>query len=204
MPQFGTRIGIDYSGAATAESSLKEIRVYVAGSSAVPEEVLPVSGPRKYWSRRGLAIWLRDQLTKDVPAIVGIDHAFSFPLAYFERYCLPLDWLQFLREFRSNCPTDDANIYVDFVREGMVGCWSKVSGDPAWLRLTERWTASAKSAFLFDVQGAVAKATYAGLPWLWCLRRADLSRTLSQFLHPALDPHERKIAEIEGWSLGVI
>jgi|SRR5215471_17880192 len=135
MPHFGTYIGIDYSGTATVESSLKEIRVYTAGSSAVPEEVLPVWGPRKYWSRRALAAWLREQLTKDVPAIVGIDHAFSFPLAYFKRHGLPLDWPRFLSEFRSNCPTDDPNIYVDFVREGMVGCWSKVSGDPAWLRL---------------------------------------------------------------------
>ena len=122
------------------------------------------------------------------------------------------------------------------------------------------WTASAKSVFLFDVPGAVAKATYAGLPWLWSLRRglegkvhvwpfdgwdvsqgrcvvvevypslwmkrfprqdrssdqqaaysvavwlrrADLSGTLSQFLNPTLDPHERKIAEIEGWILGVV
>jgi hypothetical protein len=32
--------------------------------------------------------------------------------------------------------------------------------------LTERWTATAKSVFQFDVQGAVAKSTYAGLPWL--------------------------------------
>jgi len=257
---FGRYIGIDYSGAATAESSLKEIRVYTAGSSAEPEEVLPLSGPRKYWSRRALAAWLHEQLTKDVPAIVGIDHAFSFPLAYFKRHGVPLDWPYFLSEFRSNCPTDDPNIYVDSVREGMVGCWSKVSGDPTWLRLTEQWTASAKSVFLFDVQGAVAKATYAGLPWLWSLRRglegkvhvwpfdgwdffrgrsvvvevcpslwmkrfprqernidphaafsvaawlgrADLDGILSQFSHPALNPDERKLAEVEGWILGVV
>ena len=48
-------------------------------------------------------------------------------------------------------------------------------GDSNWLRLTERWTATAKSAFLFDVQGSVAKSTFAGLPWLlylknWCKR----------------------------------
>lgn len=135
-----------------------------------------------------------------------------------------------------------------------------MTGDPAWLRLTEQWTASAKSAFLFDVQGAVAKATYAGMPWLRLLRqeldgkvhfwpfdgwdltegrsvvvevypslwmkrfpredrnsgqhaayavaawllRTDLNGTLSQFLHPELTPHERKVAEIEGWILGVV
>jgi hypothetical protein len=37
--------------------------------------------------------------------------------------------------------------------------------------LTEQWTATAKSVFQFDVQGAVAKSTYAGLPWLQYLRR---------------------------------
>jgi len=35
-------------------------------------------------------------------------------------------------------------------------------------------------------------------------RRADLNGSLSQFLHPVLDPEERKIAQIEGWILGVV
>ena len=48
-------------------------------------------------------------------------------------------------------------------------------GETTWLRLTEQWTATAKSVFLFDVQGSVAKSTHAGLPWLlylrnWCKR----------------------------------
>jgi hypothetical protein len=43
-------------------------------------------------------------------------------------------------------------------------------GDASWFRLTERWTAGAKSVFRFDVQGAVAKSTHAGLPWLLYLR----------------------------------
>jgi hypothetical protein len=43
-------------------------------------------------------------------------------------------------------------------------------GENTWLRLTERWTATAKSVFLFDVQGSVAKSTFAGLPWLLYLR----------------------------------
>ena len=43
-------------------------------------------------------------------------------------------------------------------------------GDASWLRLTEQWTASAKSVFQFDVQGQVAKSTHAGLPWLRHLR----------------------------------
>jgi hypothetical protein len=43
-------------------------------------------------------------------------------------------------------------------------------GENTWLRLTERWTATAKSVFLFDVQGEVATSTHAGLPWLLYLR----------------------------------
>jgi hypothetical protein len=78
---------------------------------------------------------------------LGIDHAFSFPMAYFERQGLPLDWPGFLHEFQSHCPTDEANTYADFVREGMAGCWSKVDGGPSWLRLTDQWMASGKSAF---------------------------------------------------------
>ena len=43
-------------------------------------------------------------------------------------------------------------------------------GEPRELRLCERWTSSAKSVFLFDVQGAVAKSTHAGIPWLKRMR----------------------------------
>ena len=38
-------------------------------------------------------------------------------------------------------------------------------------RLAERWTSSAKSVFLFDVNGSVAKSSHAGIPWLAWLRR---------------------------------
>ena len=44
-------------------------------------------------------------------------------------------------------------------------------GDQRWVRLTEQWTATAKSVFLFDVQGSVAKSTHTGIPWLRYLRR---------------------------------
>jgi len=38
------------------------------------------------------------------------------------------------------------------------------------LRLADRWTSSAKSVFLFDVNGSVAKSTHSGLPWLLRIR----------------------------------
>ena len=33
------------------------------------------------------------------PTIFGIDHGFSFPIEYFDRYCLPRDWPNFLVDF---------------------------------------------------------------------------------------------------------
>lgn len=56
MPRlFARTIGIDYSGAETAESSLKGLRVYQTVGDEDADEVLPPAGPRKYWTRRGLA-----------------------------------------------------------------------------------------------------------------------------------------------------
>jgi hypothetical protein len=47
-----------------------------------------------------------------------------------------------------------------------------------------------------DQQDAFATAEW--------LRRADCDGSLERFLCPALEPHERKKAEIEGWILGVL
>jgi len=127
-PYSAATSGFDYSGAETAEASLKGIRVYAANPSAEPEQVLRPTGPQKYWSRRALAGWILEQLSTGVPAIVGIDHAFSFLLAYFKRHGLPLDWPGFLNEFRNHRPTNEPYTYVDFVPDGMARCWSKVTG----------------------------------------------------------------------------
>ncbi|HWL55122.1 MAG TPA: hypothetical protein VNQ78_00435, partial [Paracoccus sp. (in: a-proteobacteria)] len=56
--RFARTIGIDYSGAETAESSLKGLRVYRADGDLAPEEVVPPTSSKKYWTRRGLADWL--------------------------------------------------------------------------------------------------------------------------------------------------
>jgi hypothetical protein len=91
MPQFARYIGIDYLG--EAESSCKGLRVYSSDVSGTPEQVRPPSSPRRYWTRRGLAEWLCEELAADMPTIVGIDHGFSFPIEYFDRHSLPRDWL---------------------------------------------------------------------------------------------------------------
>jgi len=168
-PLFQRYLGIDYSGAQTPSSSLPGLRVYSATLSESPTEIHPPPSARKYWTRRGLAEWLAVALQEGPPTIVGIDHAFSFPLRYFEMHQLPLDWGAFLDDFHLHWPTDADGMYVDFIRDGLYGKGTWRSGNARWRRLTEE-RCRAKSVFHFDVQGSVAKSTHAGLPWLRFLR----------------------------------
>jgi hypothetical protein len=176
MPLFDRYIGIDYSGAETPTSSLKGLRIYMADRASPPHEVLPPRSPRRYWTRRGIAEWLVEQLAEDHATLVGIDHGFSFPLRYFEMHGLPLDWPTFLDDFQRHWPTDEGHTYVEFIRDGTVGNGAARSGNTRWRRLTENRAGAAKSVFHFDVQGSVAKSTHAGLPWLRHLRRHLASR----------------------------
>ena len=175
MAHFNRYIGIDYSGAETADSSLPGLRIYEADRELDPKEVAhrydPPIHPRKYWSRREITDWIIHQLNSGPAAIIGIDHAFSFPLSFFNKYKLPHDWQTFLDYFQKNCPLDVEDGSVDFVREGMTGSWRNIQGERDWFRLTEKWTAGANSVFQFDVQGSVAKSTYSGLPWLRRIRQ---------------------------------
>jgi hypothetical protein len=66
----------------------------------------------------------------------------------------------------------DDDIYVDSVREGVVGNGAARMGNARWRRLTEVRAGGAKSVFHFDVQGSVAKSTHAGIPWLRFIRRS--------------------------------
>ena len=168
---FERYIGIDYSGAETCESSLKGLRVYMADRATEPREVPPPPSPRWYWSREKIAHWLVECLSEPSPTLVGIDHGFSFPLRYFEKYGLPHEWTAFLNDFQEHWPTDEKNTYVDFVREGECGNGAASCGDSRWRRITEV-RAGAKSVFHFDVPGSVAKSTHAGIPWLRFLRKS--------------------------------
>lgn len=171
MRRFARYIGVDYSGAETARSSLKGLRVYCATDDGEAQEVPPPPSPRRYWSRREIAEWLARTLSEGPPAIVGIDHGFSFPMRYFERHRLPPDWTAFLDDFCEHWPTDADHTYVDFVRDGSAGNGAARMGERRWRRLTEEHAGGAKSVFHFDVQGQVAKSTHAGIPWLRYLRR---------------------------------
>lgn len=256
---FGRYIGVDYSGAETCTSGLSPLRIYAADRLNEPREVQPPLGLRKHWTRKTIAEWLVERLAEDSSTFVGIDHGFSFPLQYFEKYGLSRDWTTFLKDFQKHWPTDKEATYVDFVREGVCGNAAARTGDSRWRRLTEL-RSGAKSVFHFDVPGSVAKSTHAGLPWLlylrthtaagrvhfwpfdgwkvpsnksvvaevypslcshsfprdgrnshqqdayaaaeW-LRRGDLDGNLERFFSPTVDANERKVAETEGWILGV-
>jgi hypothetical protein len=254
---FDRYIGIDYSGAQTPSSSLLGLRMYIADRASLPIEVPPPVGPKKYWTRRGIAERLVELLSEGTPTLVGIDHGFSFPLRYFEKYHLPRNWGAFLDDFQLHWPTDNEHTYVESVREGSHGKGAARMGRSKWRRVTEV-RAGAKSVFHFNVQGSVAKSTHSGLPWLryirsrtdvhfwpfdgwlipegqsmvaevypalWSksfpqdardrhqqdaysiaawLRRADMTGSLSGFVYFYLEEKERKVAEIEGWILGVV
>ena len=144
--------------------------MYVAEGSEPAREELPPVGNAKYWTRRGVAEWLVTKLSEEIPSIVGIDHGFSFPLAYFEKHRVPRDWPAFLNDFHHHWPTDGDHVYVDFVRDAVLGNGAARAGSTRWRRLTEKRSGSAKSLFHFDVPGSVAKSTHAGLPWLRYLR----------------------------------
>jgi len=168
--RFERYVGIDYSGAKTADDPLPGLRVYLAAGECEPREVLPVTGSRQCWSRRGLALWLEAILDAGEPTIVGIDHVFSFPDEYFRRHGLPRDWDAFLADFCSHWPTDRPGVRVDAVRRGACGYHAKRSGESHWRRMADFAARGAKSAFHFDVPGSVAKSTHAGLPWLRHIR----------------------------------
>ncbi len=175
MALFDRYFGIDYSGAQTPEHSLTGLRLYAATPEQSPAEIRPPPSPRKYWTRRVLAEWLAAELQTGPPTLVGIDHAFSFPKLYFDTHRLLPDWPGFLDDFQRHWPTDEAGMYVDFIRDGSCGNGAERTGSSRWRRLAEE-RCRAKSVFHFDVPGSVAKSTHTGLPWLRFLRNQCGSR----------------------------
>ena len=165
VTRFARYIGIDYSGADAPVSRLRGLQVFECRGSAAAAPVVPYDSGANNWCRKEVARYVRESLLADEPCIVGMDHGFSFPLAYFERNELE-SWEGFLRHFSHHWHTDYDHMHVEFVRREQ-----PPGGDATELRLCERWTTGAKSVFHFDVQGSVAKSTHAGIPWLAQLKR---------------------------------
>lgn len=166
---FERYIGIDYSGAATPTTPLTGLRAYVAEGDGEIREILPESKKSTLWNRIELAGWLDEQLNDRFPTIAGIDHAFSFPVKYFDEHGIKHKWDTFLKDFHLHWPTDTHA--VGEVRKGKVGKGKAREGDPKWFRLTDTRAKGAKSVFRFGIQGSVAHSTHAGIPWLRRIRR---------------------------------
>lgn len=154
-------IGVDYSGAGLPDQPLAGLEIFVAGRTGGPERV---AGPhsRGLWSRRALALWLAEVLNSGGPVLVGIDHAFGVPEGWLRSQGLR-SWPGLLRMAWHRWRTQQRS----------VGALRKEFPFPpaqeGW-RICDRLAPGAKSVFHFDVPGAVAASTLAGLPWLYWLR----------------------------------
>lgn len=200
--RFDRLIGIDYSGADHADARCKGLQVYAAkpGAGAV-KAARPKAGPSARstgWTRREIAHMLRDAARSGERFLAGIDHNFSMPWTYFERYGLS-SWAQFLDDFVRHWPTHERGVSVQAIRESQAGgpAAARRGGTSSEFRITERWTSSAKSVFQFDMQGAVAKSSHAGIPWLKWLRD-ELGERLHVWPFDGWAPHPDKcvLAEI--------
>jgi hypothetical protein len=170
MRRFQRHVGIDYSGAEAPETPIPGVRVYVSEPDGDPAEVPGPHGRDRRWSRRTLAAWLEAVLQDEVPTIVGIDHALSFPVAYFERHRIPCDWDVFLEDFRRHWPTDREGCRIRDLRRDRASSAFGRLGETRWRREADL-LCRAKSVFHFGVPGSVASSTHAGLPWILLLRR---------------------------------
>jgi hypothetical protein len=74
----------------------------------------------------------------------------------------------FLEDFCRHWPTDADHTDVDFIREK----GPARTGSATDCRLTEQGPSSAKSVFLFDAPGSVARSTHAGPPRLRRIKMA--------------------------------
>lgn len=178
-------VGIDYSGAATADTRLPGLRVWSADADG-DREMRPESNAKRHWTRRNLWEFLDRTLSEPEPTIIGIDHGLSFPEAWFARHRASTEWSAFLEEISDAWPTDAPEVRVDDVRVGAVGSGASLVGDTRWRRRCEVACPGTKSVFHFDVQGSVAKSTHAGLPWIRRLRRAH--RNLHIWPFDGIDP----------------
>jgi hypothetical protein len=109
---------------------------------------------------------------------IGIDHGFSFPMSYMEKYQIE-SWDQFLDDFQQHWPTDEDEITVI------------VEIFPSLFR--KRY--SKRENYTPDDHDAMCVAQW--------LKDMDGRGLLNAFFNPPLTDEEREIARLEGWILGV-
>lgn len=167
MSTFEYHVGIDYSGRGRPGDALRQIRVAAEQADGSVGLIPNPHDGRGRWSRQDLAHWLDKRLNEPAPCIVGIDHAFSFPQSFLNDRDLST-WDEFLDWFDAQWPTREMAL-KDLVEKH--GAYPTRD-----LRLTERWTSSAKSVFQLVGQGNVGCSTHCGIPWLAWLRRRHRER----------------------------
>ncbi|WP_338469699.1 hypothetical protein R4Z10_12855 [Niallia sp. XMNu-256] len=166
--QFDYYIGIDYSGRGEPTKRTSGIQVVEMDRDGQVSRISPngLHGRTFSWSRKEVYDYLRNRLTEQKHRfVIGIDHSLSFPVTYFKQHDLS-NWDEFLNHFQALW-----NTKVESVRD----CKERVDDYPNHneLRITETFTASAKSAWNFEQKtGTVAYSTHAGLPWIYELRQS--------------------------------
>lgn len=152
-------IGIDYSG---ADSPMRPRRNIVVYSSSVGSN--PLAEGSAGWSRESVHEHLISMLEGE-PALVGLDHGFSWPVQALDHLKLG-SWSDLL---------DHVETHYACLRESAIKASVDVKGAlfrkfSQHLRTTELRTTDAKPVFSFQPHG-VSWSTLAGLPWISLLRR---------------------------------
>ena len=162
---FDSYIGIDYSGKGSPSRKYTSIQVFEAGIHTRPS---PSNG-RGSWSRKDVYEFLKNKLKQQQNGqigkmIIGIDHGFSVPHSYFSQHNLS-SWNAFLKHFDHIWGyARKSNLFGN--QKGDTFAYSNKNE----LRLTEKFSSSAKSVFNFDPPVTVAYSTHTGIPWLYDLR----------------------------------
>ena len=190
MAIFARTIGIDYSGAQTPTASLKGLRVYLTEGDGPPAEVHPPPSPRKYWTRKGVAHWLVERLAEDTPALVGIDHGFSSPVAIFRGSRAGARLASVSRRLPALL-ADRRGPHLRRFRSRGIG---------RLRRGADRRPALWSPGFAREDRTGDQHDAYSIAAWL---SRANRDGSLAGFLDPNLTPPERSVASVEGWILGV-
>ncbi|MBO7745488.1 hypothetical protein I8J29_14865 [Paenibacillus sp. MWE-103] len=195
---FAHYVGIDYSGKGLPSQRHTAIQIFESDAAGLPVRAMG----RSSWSRAGAFRYLADRLQEQRGGgrgamIVGIDHGLSFPLSYFREATAVKPafgtWWDFMRHFHA---------LWGAAKERPVSSVAAPTlpyGHPAELRLTEKFTSSAKSVLNLDPRLiSVAFSTHAGLPWLYELRR-DYADVLHVWPFDGLLPEAGKSVVAEAY-----
>ena len=177
MSSFDRYIGIDYSGSGTPLTRIPGLQVYVATNDRLPRRLNPPSTPagrNRNWCRKEVAEWLIEQANSQ----------FDVQGQVAKSTHAGIPWLHQIRSAVGKkvhfWPFDGWT-----VRQG-----KSVIAEVFPSMLRRRYPAEGRTVDQHDA--------YAIARWL---RRRSLN---DRYLDPAMTERDRKVAELEGWILGVM